>query len=242
VAWLPDAYLPTDTARSISTSTPPRRELGLPEEGFVFCCFNQSYKINPAIFDVWMRLLHQVEGSVLWLREYSEAAARNLRLEAQRRGVAPDRLIFAPRVPRAADHLVRQRQADLFLDTQPYNAHTTATEALWVGLPVITCAGSSFAGRVASSLNLAVGMPELVTRSLADYEALALNIAMDPALCARLKDKLSRNRLSQPLFRTAEFTRHIEAAYTRMWRTYRDGQPPASFAVTAENQIVVPDS
>lgn len=231
VAWLPDCYLVTDDTRAVAAATPTRSELGLPESGFVFCCFNQFYKINPTVFDVWMRLLREADGSVLWLREHSTPASQNLRAEAQRRGVAPERLIFAPRAPLAAQHLARQRQADLFLDTLPYNAHTTATEALWTGLPVITCMGTSFAGRVAASINRAIGMPELVTRSLAEYEALAVKIAQNPGFHADLKDKLGRNRQTHPLFDTARFARHIEACYESMWRRYRDGRPPESFAV-----------
>ena len=237
VVWLPDTYLATDGARSIAKSTPTRWDLNLPDDGFVFCCFNQSYKINPAIFEVWMRLLREVEGSVLWLREHKAVASDNLRSEARQRGVAAERLIFAPRAPLAADHLARQRQADLFLDTLPYNAHTTATEAIWAGLPMITCMGSSFGGRVAASINRAVGMTELVAKSLLEYEALALKIAKDPTLCLQLKDKLAHNRQTYPLFDTAQFTRHIEAAYKRMWQTYRQGRPPASFAVKRDNQI-----
>jgi predicted O-linked N-acetylglucosamine transferase (SPINDLY family) len=231
VAWLPDTYLSTDATRPIAPTTPTRQELGLPEDGFVFCCFNLSYKINPEMFDVWMRLLRELEHSVLWLRDYNAATSQNLRTEAQRRGVAPERLIFAPRVPLAADHLARQRQADLFLDTLPYNAHTTGTEALWVGLPVLTCLGSSFAGRVGASINKAIGMPELATNSLAEYEALALEIARHPALCAALKEKLARNRDSHRLFDTARLTRQVEAAYQRMWQAYRGGRRPADFAV-----------
>ncbi len=231
VVWLPDAYLPTDDTRTISASTPSRGDLGLPENGFVFCCFNQSYKINPTIFEVWMRLLREVEGSVLWLREYSEIAARNLRSEAQRRGVAPERVIFAGRLPLAADHLARQRRADLFLDTRPYNAHTTATEALWAGLPVLTCRGSSFAGRVGASINSAVGMPELVTDTLSEYEAMALKIANEPDILSQIKEQLACNRQTHPLFDTTHFTHHLEAAYEQMWQTYRDRRPPTAFAV-----------
>jgi predicted O-linked N-acetylglucosamine transferase (SPINDLY family) len=231
VAWLPDTYLSTDATRPVAPTTPARRELGLPEDGFVFCCFNLLYKNNPDMFDVWMRLLRQIENSVLWLRDYNTVTTANLRGEAQRRGIAPERLIFAPRVPNAADHLARQRQADLFLDTLPYNAHTTGTEALWAGLPVLTCLGSSFAGRVGASINNAIGMPELVTRSPAEYEALALKIARDPALCASLKAKLARHRGTYPLFDTARLTRNVEAAYRRMWQIYRDGRAPENFAV-----------
>lgn len=231
VVLLPDTYLSTDATRPIAATTPSRQELGLPENGFVFCCFNLLYKNNPEMFDVWMRLLGQLDNSVLWLRDYNAVTSQNLRDEAQRRGIAPERMVFAPRVPLAADHLARQRQADLFLDTLPYNAHTTGTEALWVGMPVLTCLGSSFAGRVGASINRAIGMPELVTNSLAEYEALALKIARDPALCAALKEKLARNRETFPLFDTARLTRHVETAYERMWQTYRNGRPPAGFAV-----------
>ena len=236
VAWLPDTYLSTDATRPIAPTTPSRRDLGLPEDGFVFCCFNLLYKNNPEMFDVWMRLLRELDNSVLWLRDYNAVTSQNLRAEAQRRGIAPERLVFAPRVPSAADHLARQRQADLFLDTLPYNAHTTGTEALWVGLPVLTCLGSSFAGRVGASINKAIGMPELVTNSLAEYEALALKIARDPALCTALKEKLARNRASYPLFDTARLTRHVETAYEHMWQTYRDGRPPAGFAVESNGR------
>jgi protein O-GlcNAc transferase len=230
IALLPDTYQVNDGTRGIAERTPTRAELGLPDEGFVYCCFNNSYKIRPAVFDVWMRLLQHDAGSVLWLLEDNSAVAGNLRREAERRGVAPDRLVFASRRP-LADHMARHRQADLFLDTLPYNAHTTASDALWAGVPVLTCLGSTFAGRVAASLLNAVGLPELVTTSLADYEALALQIASDPALCGALKQKLGRNRQVFPLFDTARFTRHIEAAYTTMWQRYQAGEPPQSFAV-----------
>jgi predicted O-linked N-acetylglucosamine transferase (SPINDLY family) len=205
--------------------------LRLPENGFVFCCFNQPYKIDPTLFAAWMRLLQAVDGSVLWLRDHNATATQNLRLEAARRGVAPDRLVFAASVPLDADYLARQRQADLVLDTLNYNAHTTACEALWAGVPVLTCMGSTFAGRVAASLLRAIGLPELVTQSLADYEALALKLARDPSLLGALKAKLERNRDMGPLFDTARFTRNIEAAYTAMWTRNQRGEPPQSFAV-----------
>lgn len=230
-AWLPDTFMATDATRAIAATTPTRSELGLPEKGFVFCAFNYLHKNNPTVFDIWMRLLREIDGSVLWLRQYNALSSRNLRAEAERRGVTAERLIFAPRAPLAADHLARQRQADLFLDTFPYNAHTTATEALWAGLPVLTCLGPSFAGRVAGSLNHAVGMPELVATSPAEYEALALKIARDPALCAELKQKLARNRQTHPLFDTARFTQNMEAAYVTMWQAYQAGRQPAAFSV-----------
>jgi protein O-GlcNAc transferase len=231
VVWLPDSFLVTDGARSVADGTPSRSELGLPETGFVFCAFNQSHKIDPTIFDVWMRLLQAAEGSVLWLKPDDATAERNLRLESQHRGVAAARLVFAQPVRHVEDHLARLRQADLFLDTLNYNAHTTASDALSLGVPVVTCLGSTFAGRVAASLLRATGLPELVTGSLAEYETLALMLARDSEKLAALKSRLAGNRGRWPLFDTARFTRDIEAAFTTMWRRSRDGQPPASFAV-----------
>ena len=167
---------------TISSYVAPRSDLGPPDQGFVFCCFNQTFKIAAPIFDVWMRLLARVPGSVLWLSEMSDLAQSNLRREAAARGVDPDRLIFAPRMDSSADHLARHRAADLFLDTLPYNAHSTTCDALWAGLPVVTCTGAFFSGRVAASMLKAAGLPELVTSNLDDYEALALKLATDPAL------------------------------------------------------------
>jgi protein O-GlcNAc transferase len=235
VAWLPGSFMVNDDRRPIAERTPPRSELGLPDKAFVFCCFNQSYKISPTIFEIWMRLLRAVEGSVLWLKVNDAVAERNLRLEAERRGVAPERLVFAPSVALAAEHLARQRQADLFLDTVHYNAHTTAADALWAGLPVVTYLGSTFAGRVAASLLGAAGLSELATTSLEDYEALALRLACDPSLLASVKAKLARNRGSCPLFDTERFTRHIEAAYATMWQSHASGRPPTSFSVQASS-------
>ncbi|MFZ1920994.1 MAG: tetratricopeptide repeat protein [Xanthobacteraceae bacterium] len=232
VVWLPDTYQSNDARRQISERTPTRRECGLPEAGFVFCCFNNTYKITPEIFDIWMRLLGANEASVLWLIEGNTVTRTNLGEEAQRRGIAPDRLIFAPRMP-LADHLARHRLANLFLDTLPYNAHTTASDALWAGLPVLTCLGPTFAGRVAGSLLRAIGLDELVTYSLQDYEALALKLAREPSHLGALKGKLARNRSTYPLFDTGRFTRNLEAAYSTMWQRHRRGEPPAHFAVHA---------
>lgn len=232
VIRLPFAYQPNDRLRRIAEKTPGRAEAGLPETGFVFCCFNANYKINPPVFEVWMRLLQQVEGSVLWLFQSHEDVARNLRAEAERRGVAADRLVFAPRVP-SAQHLARHRLADLFLDTLPYNAHTTASDALWAGLPLVTCRGQTFASRVAASLLRAVGLPELITDSLTDYEALALALVRDPARLAALRARLAANRDAQPLFDTDLSRRHVEAAYTTIWTRQREGLPPQAFDVPA---------
>jgi predicted O-linked N-acetylglucosamine transferase (SPINDLY family) len=231
VVCLPDTYMVNDAGRRISERALSRAEAGLPEQGFVFCCFNNSYKITPEVFDIWMRLLKEIDGSVLWLSLTNSSAPKNLRREAERRGIAADRLVFASRVASNEDHLARLRHADLFVDTTPYNAHATSCDALWAGVPVLTCAGESFASRVAGSLLSAVGLPELITGSLADYEALALKLARDPALLAALRQKLARNRDNHPLFDTARFTRHMEAAYTVMWERVQRGEPPRSFAV-----------
>jgi predicted O-linked N-acetylglucosamine transferase (SPINDLY family) len=236
VVWLPDSYQPNayqrnDDKGTTSRRPPTRAECGLPESGFVFCSFNNTYKITPAIFDVWMRLLSAIPNSVLWLSKPNPTAEANLRKEAELRGVSPERLIFAPRLAEMSDHLARQRHADLFLDTLPYNAHTTASDALWAGLPLVTCLGETFAGRVAASLLKAVGLPELITTSLEDYEALALKLARDPTLLASIKAKLARNRSTHPLFNTARFTRHVEAAYTTMWQRQQNDASPQAFAV-----------
>jgi predicted O-linked N-acetylglucosamine transferase (SPINDLY family) len=198
----------------------------------VFCCFNNNFKITPPIFDIWMRLLRAVEGSVLWLSVVNAAVVeRNLHREAEKRGVAPSRLIFAPRVEKNEDHLARQRLADLFLDTLPYNAHTTASDALWTGLPVLTCLGGTFAGRVGASLLNAVGLPELVTHSLEEYETVALKLARNKDALDGIKARLAANRETYPLFDTARFRRHIEAAYRTMRDRHERGEAPAAFTV-----------
>jgi predicted O-linked N-acetylglucosamine transferase (SPINDLY family) len=230
IAYLPHSYQANDDKRVISDRAFTRAECGLPQTGFVFCCFNNNYKITPEIFDIWMRMLRQVDGAVLWLLQDNPAAARNLRGEADARGVDAGRLVFAPRMP-VAEHLARHRLADLFLDTRPYNAHTTASDALWAGLPVLTCPGESFAARVAASLLHAVGLPELVAEDLSAYEAFALELARDPVRLAGLKQKLADNRQTRPLFDTALFARHIEAAYAAMYARQQAGLPPEAFSV-----------
>jgi predicted O-linked N-acetylglucosamine transferase (SPINDLY family) len=231
VAYLPDTFQAFDSQRRIAERAPSRGEAGLPERGFVFCSFNNSYKFRPRVFDIWMRLLRRFEGSVLWLRGGSPTMMDNLRGEATVRGVDPGRLVFAPYIKRMEDHLARQRLADLFLDTLPYNAQTTAGDALWAGLPVLTCLGGALPGRVAASLLTAVGLPELVTRSLEEYEALAIALAREPERLRRIRDKLARNRLTCPLFDTARFTRHLEAAYEEMVRLHHQGESPRHFSV-----------
>ncbi|WP_017327796.1 FkbM family methyltransferase [Synechococcus sp. PCC 7336] len=240
---LPDCYLGHDSTQAIADSTPSRAECGLPEHGFVFCSFNGLYKITPTLFDIWMRLLDAVPDSVLWLKQGKPGAEENLRKEAELRGVDPSRLVFAPRLDKLSDHLARQRLADLFLDCFPYNAHSTASDALWAGLPVLTCAGRSFASRVAGSLLQTIGLPELVTYSLKDYEALALKLAMQPNVLGEIQQKLARNRSNSPLFDRDRFRRNIEAAYQQMRSLWQEGEQPRAFAVTppTETSQAVPE-
>jgi predicted O-linked N-acetylglucosamine transferase (SPINDLY family) len=223
IVYLPHSYQVNDSKRKISDKVFTRAELGLPENGFVFCCFNSNYKIVPATFDSWMRLLSTVDGSVLWLLEDNQTAAKNLRQEAEIRGVNPSRLVFAKRMA-LEDHLARQRVADLFLDTLPCNAHTTASDALWAGLPVLTLMGQSFAARVAASLLNAIDLPELITETQAQYEARAIELANEPAKLAEVKQKLLSNRKTSPLFNGELFASHIEAAYSEMQNRYICGE------------------
>ena len=235
VVWLPDCYLAGDHKRLISDRTPTRRQCGLPEAGFVFCSFNNAYKITPKMFAVWMRLLNSVPGSVLWLKKHNAAAQRNLRREAQSRGVDPQRLVFAPFVPVIGEHLARYRHADLFLDTLPYNAHTTASDALCAGVPVLTCLGGTFAGRVAASLLAATGLDELIASSLEEYEHVAFKLARNPSHLESLKTRLA-NDGDFPLSNTKRFARHIEAAYETMVDIQRRGESPRSFSVEPASQ------
>ncbi|MCB5173554.1 tetratricopeptide repeat protein [Microvirga lenta] len=230
IVQLPHCYQPNDTKRDISLEVPTRVECGLPEGAFVFCCFNNTYKLIPALFDIWMRLLKAVPGSVLWLIEANDVVKHNLRSEAAARGVDPARLVFALKMP-VPKHLARHCHADLFLDTLPYNAHTTASDALWAGLPIVTCLGDSFAGRVAASLLRSIGMPELVTFTLEEYEGLALKLATQPSMLSDIRRKLIHNRLSAPVFDIETYSRDLERAYTRMVEIWQSGRPPEAFAV-----------
>ena len=230
VIYLPDSYQANDNtrasvARTATDRMSARRDAGLPEDGFVFCCFNNSFKITPVEFEIWMRLLHQVPGSVLWLIKGNPWAENNLRAEARKRGIDPARLVFAARVSQA-DHLARQCLADLFLDTFNFNAHTTASDALWAGLPVLTKPGQGFAARVAASLLNAIDLPELITQSNEDYERLALELATNPERLSALRQRLADNRQSTPLFDTGLFVRHMEAAYRAVYARYFDGLAP----------------
>ncbi|KZX58334.1 hypothetical protein A3709_02415 [Halioglobus sp. HI00S01] len=230
IIYLPHSYQVNDNERVISQNIPTRAEEGLPETGFVFCCFNNSYKITPREFDIWMRLLGRVPGSVLWLLDTGKTARENLRREAQQRGIDPQRLVMAQKLD-LADHLARHCLADLFLDTFAYNAHTTASDALWAGLPVITRLGRSMAARVGASLLQAVNLPDLVTHSDEEYEQLALTLAANPERLADLRGRLADNRLSTPLFDTELFTRHLEQAYQQAYQRFCDGKAPATLFV-----------
>ena len=220
IVRLPHCYQANDDRRSIAAHTPPRRELGLPDEAFVFCCFNNPAKITPPVFGLWMRLLQALPHAVLWLLDAHPASSRALRRHAVALGIEPERIVFAPRVP-AADHLARHRTADLALDTWPYGAHTTASDALWAGLPLLTCLGEGFAARVGASLLRAAGLPELVTETPAAYEALAVELARDVPRLSALREPLRRDRATPALFDTARFTRDLEAVYTSLWASVR---------------------
>jgi predicted O-linked N-acetylglucosamine transferase (SPINDLY family) len=236
IAVLPNTYQASDRKRVISDKSFNRSDVGLPSQGFVFCCFNNKYKITPRVFDCWVRILKQVEGSVLWLLEDNASAANNLKKEAVTRGVSSERLVFAKRMP-PPEHLARHKLADLFLDTLPYNAHTTASDALWAGLPVLTCLGATFAGRVAASLLNAIHLPELITTTLETYEQMAIDLATHPEIFAAIKRKLADNRLTTPLFDTKLFTKHIEAAYTAMYERHQAGLAPDHVVIDGAERL-----
>ncbi len=231
--YLPNTYMPTDNGRKLSKRNMNRSDMGLPDDAFVFCCFNNNYKITNSEFDIWMRLLNKVEGSVLWLRSSNKWSELNIKKEARRRKVDPERIIFAVKVP-MDEHLTRHSLADLFIDTFAFNAHSTATEALWAGLPLVTKTGQGFAARVAGSLLNAIGLPELITESEEEYEALALKLATHPEHLAQIKTKLASNLLTQPLFDTEQYTKHLETAYQMAYRRYFNAQEKEHIFVPKE--------
>jgi protein O-GlcNAc transferase len=231
VVWLPHAYFPADNTVGIAEETPSRKDCGLPDEGFVFCSFNHDYKINPPVFAVWMRLLKAVPGSVLWLMKLNEDAQSHLLSEADAAGVNPERIIFATRVPRIEDHLARYRQANLFLDTHPYNAHTTANDAIRAGLPLLTRLGGSFPSRVASSLLTTLGVPELIANSLEDYENKALHFATNPEALESIAQKMRDQLPGNPLFDSLRQARALETAYQVMASRYQQGLGPGPIEV-----------
>jgi predicted O-linked N-acetylglucosamine transferase (SPINDLY family) len=233
IVRLPNSYQVNDSKREIQDRSLTRSDYGLPDNGFVFCCFNGTFKINATMFDVWMHLLRCVEGSVLWMLSAGATVEKRLRGEAESRGIDSARLVFAPWTT-FDEHLARHRAADLFLDTLPCNAHTTASDALWAGLPVLTCTGASFASRVAASLLYALNLPELVTSNISEYTAIAVQLARSPFLIGNLRRKLAKNRLEAPLFNTKLYRSQIEQAYVTMWNMHLRGDPPASFSVKQE--------
>jgi len=230
VIYLPHCYQPNDNQRPIAETNTTRKDFGLPQDGIVFCCFNNSYKISPAEFSIWMRILGKVENSVLWLLRPNAETENNLRRAAATHGISPYRLVFAKNLPQS-EHLARHKHADVFIDTFNYNAHTTASDALWAGLPVVTKVGHQFAARVAASLLHAVGLPELVTESEEDYEALILELAADPAKLKAIRSKLDANRLTEPLFDTARYTRNFERGLNHAFELYLEGKAPEDIRV-----------
>jgi predicted O-linked N-acetylglucosamine transferase (SPINDLY family) len=233
VARLPHSWFAHDSTTAISSRVPTRAEEGLPERGFVFCCFNNSYKITPTFFAVWMRLLREVPNGVLWLARNNDFAAANLARAAKDAGVDPGRLVFAKVRPAIEEHLARHQLADLFLDTLPYNAQMTAIDALWAGLPAVTCAGRAFAGRAAMSMLHDLDLAELIARDLEGYEQLAIALARDPPRLKQIRQKLAGNRLTAPLFDTARLCADLEAAYTTMTEIRMRGERPQNFSVDA---------
>jgi len=226
IIYLPNSFQPNPSQRPIEASALPRKDYGLPESSFVFCCFNNSWKITPEVFKSWVRILKEVDNSVLWLQQGHPTSTRNILEAFEVEKVSPSRIVFASKVPNISDHLVRYQRADLFLDTFPYGAHTTGSDALWVGLPVLTRSGQSFASRVASSLLNAIGLPELITKTPEDYERLAVELALNPDRITSLKAKLAKNRSTHPLFNTALFTQHLESAYQTTYDRYHNKLEP----------------
>ena len=226
IAYLPDSFMVNDTKNKVSTREFTRGEVLLPSDGFVFCCFNHHYKITPIVFASWMKILSQVDGSVLWLSDGNETGVSNLKKEAEKNGIDKNRLIFAPRLDLREDHLNRIKLANLFLDTHPYNAHATTSDALQAGLPVLTRIGESFASRVAASLINSVNLPELITPTQEKYEALAINLATDPLRLKTIKEKLSNNLLTSPLYNTPLYASQIESAYLEMYERHQKGLEP----------------
>lgn len=235
IVWLPESFQPNDNRRSLPADAVARSAFGLPEAGFVFCCFNRSNKLNPACFDVWMRLLKSVPGSVLWLLANGAVTREHLRREALVRGVDGDRVIFAGDVP-YGEYLARYACADLFLDTLPFNGGTTVSDALTMSLPVLTCSGDSFAARMAGSVLMCLGHRELVTRSMDEYAAAALHLASHPGHLKALRRKLAQQRAEHPFFNTDRYRRHLEEAYRLMWERHSSGLPPAAISVAPEDQ------
>jgi len=232
--YLPDVYVPTDNTLPFSNEPSSRFNLGLPDSGFVFCAINNSYKVNQRVFDIWMGLLKSVGGSVLWLLETNKIVKANLEKEANKRGVTSDRLVFAKKVSHKK-YLSQFYHADLFLDTFPYSAGATASNALWAGLPIVTKSGQSYTARMAGSMLNAIGLPELITQNEKDYEALILELATNPTKLAEIKEKLAINRSTQPLFNTELYTKYLENGYQQAYQNYFDGKLPQTIIVPKQS-------
>jgi predicted O-linked N-acetylglucosamine transferase (SPINDLY family) len=230
IVYLPNSYQPNDNKRVLPNKNYSRKFFNLPDDAFIFCCFNNNYKINPDIFDIWMRILKAVDKSILWLLEFNDSVSSNLKIEATRRGVNAERIVFSKKAS-LEEHISRHCFADLFLDTLPYNSHTTGSDALWAGLPVLTTLGSTFPGRVGASLLHAINLPELVTKSLVEYEILAIELANNPKKLYEIKEKLKNNRISAALFDSQLYTVNLESAYIEMYKNYVDNFFPKSFTV-----------
>jgi protein O-GlcNAc transferase len=230
LVYLPHCYQVNDHTQPISNKNMKNKDFGLPEGRFVFCSFNNTFKIEPVMFDIWMKILREVPESVLWLLRGNETAERNLRREAEVRGVKPERLMFVERLPKH-EHLARHGLADLGLDTRIYNGHTTTSDALWAGVPVVTLQGSHFASRVSSSILTAIGLPELIAHTPEEYAALAVRLAHDPGELQGIREKLLRNRLTEPLFDTSRFAGNLEKAYKEMWEIFLTGERPRQIEV-----------
>ena len=231
IVYMPGCFLVNDRKNRLGPEGPSRVDCKLPMGAFVFCCFNGCYKITSHVFDIWMSLLRSVPSAVLWLKDTNQFSNANLQLEAQRRGIQSDRLIFAPRCNILQEHIARYRHADLFLDTFPYNAHTTASDSLLAGCPVLTCVGEAFSARVAGSLLRSVGLPELVTTTWDEYQSMALDLARNPLRLAQLRNRLAANREQTSLFKMDVFARNIEKAYVKMWAIHTAGELHRSFFV-----------
>ena len=233
VVYLPDTYMVDDSMRVPSSRVFTREECGLPKNAFVYCCFNNGYKFNPQVLDSWSRILFKVENSILWISENNKLFKSNIVIEFEKRGINSDRIIFAQKMELMVDHLARSSLADIFLDTHPYNAHTTAMDSLKAGVPVLTLIGQSFAGRVAASLLNAIGLPELITHNQEEYEAKAIEFGLNPQTLANIKQRLASNRLTTPLFNTSRFTKNLEAAYLNMYELHQAGSQPKTFHIEA---------
>lgn len=231
---LPHSYLVADSGSGAKVGPPTRAAAGLPDGAFVYCSFNQPYKFEPILFELWMRLLRDTAGSVLWLSRVSAVATANLRQGAQRQGVDPSRLVFAPRVPGKAEHVARLALADLGLDTRVYSGHTSTVDALLAGVPVLALRGRHFASRGSASVLSAAGLPELIAGSLAEYEAMARRLAADRVELAGLRERLARNRASAPLFDPTRFARNLEGAYSEMWSLFAAGEAPRAIMVAEQ--------